>query len=294
MIETLLAVLGAAGNVGSTYSAISGVATGRSLDRIVDLLERNHRQLVKLGDGILYSPLSHNVAFQSRAEEITELRRIRELLVPVHVVFSNIISTAVLRTPDRLRHQFEHDAWNCLYDIRPFTITSFDRESSEVPLLFECDGQMYVGWQKRGMLNSALGLEFSGTDGDAWIQPAPRGDKEAGELISSVLHQNFDSLTTLSKTIKGLRQEQVALRSNKADTAALKRADEIDNEISRYRVEVDRSMRQGMTRSKNFEEAEQVSEEEAERVGPADMKLSRPQHRESAAATSGVVKRRTA
>jgi hypothetical protein len=171
MIEQILNIMNLGGSIGSVYSAISAIGTGTFQERVIELLEKQNQSLIRLSEGILYSPASHNVAFTSNSKEreVADIHRIREMLVPVQKTLrSEILSSAIIYTPDKLREEFNLDPWNGLHDIRPARLSNLDKSSDWIALAFEFDNQIFIGWQKKGMLNSILGVSFLAGE-NAWI-----------------------------------------------------------------------------------------------------------------------------
>jgi len=47
-------------------------------------------------------------------------------------------------------------------------LASFDKRHDWVALSFEFEGQIYVGWQKKGMLHAVLGVDFHAGE-KSWV-----------------------------------------------------------------------------------------------------------------------------
>ena len=177
MLETLISIaggaLGVGSNVASILSYVSSIGTGAKQQRVIELLEQMNGELVKLSDHIHYAPQADPIAVGSPQSKLMDLRELRELLEPVQsAIGKDIISSRILRTPEQLQIQLQQDPWLCLDGVVPLRYAAFDRSADWVPLLFEHGGTHFVGWQKRGMLRSVLGFDFSSSD-ESWLKRMP-------------------------------------------------------------------------------------------------------------------------
>lgn len=168
MIETALAVLNTVDSVFNTaekvtrmYDWVTGVSAGDQLTRVLAELERQKREVQRLSDLLLYAPGVEQVVNLERTAMRPDPREVRELLHPLATTLgTNILSTAVLSTPTKLRRAFEKDPWELFVEIRPVESAKRPSNPDLVPILFTDAGRPYVGWQMRGALPQLFDCEF--------------------------------------------------------------------------------------------------------------------------------------
>jgi hypothetical protein len=159
LIESLISI---GGGIASIYSAIASVGTGRFQDRILALLEEQKGELVRLNEHIHYAPMSAPIRTSEPAAKGLDFRDVREILDPVQrAVGANIVASGLLPTPATLQEQLGINPWHCLDAVAPLQYATLDRGSDWVPLMFNHEGMNFLGWQKKGMLKSVLGVDFS-------------------------------------------------------------------------------------------------------------------------------------
>lgn len=163
MLENLISIGAAAVSVGgsaaSIYSALSSVATGRYQRQVLNLLQKQKVEPVRLSAHVLYLPQSSPISIPS--SKTLDLRDVRELLDRVRATTGeDIISSAVLATPRQLRSALSNP-WEVLFDVRPLAMHSAPTGADLVPILFWHDNIPYIGWQRTGMMKAATGFDFS-------------------------------------------------------------------------------------------------------------------------------------
>ncbi len=154
MIETFISLLGAANTVHDSYTKISGIFRPKDNSHI-EYLDRIATGIERLSDHILYAPNMEAVQdiTQNRQRKIDNLRDVKESLEPVQrAVGSDILSSAIILTPDKMQTAMQASPWEVLMDIRPVSLSNSPNNPDMIPIVFEHDGTQYVGWQMRGTL----------------------------------------------------------------------------------------------------------------------------------------------
>ncbi len=77
---------------------------------------------------------------------------------------------------------------------------------------------------------------------------------------------NADVVAKLSQSIKGLKEQQATLRSNKADTVAIARADEIQKKVSESKVELGRALKERREQIREATKKSQVADEKLREI----------------------------
>jgi len=118
-----------------------------------------------------YTPSVQQVhTISESSKKVTDPRELREILEPVQTGLNeDILSTAMLTTPSKLRQAFQKDPFEVLMDIRPVNRAKRPTNSDVLPILFYDSGIYFIGWQTRG----ALLLFNCGYSSDI-IKPAPK------------------------------------------------------------------------------------------------------------------------
>jgi hypothetical protein len=84
--------------------------------------------------------------------------------------------------------------------------------------------------------------------------------------LDALKRQKSDEIGGLVQSLKGLREQETTLRSNKADTVAIARADEIAKEISRSKVELGRAMKERTDQIKEATKKSQVADDNLKEI----------------------------
>ncbi len=136
-------------------------------------LEAMHAAIEKLSPRIVYVPGAHIVRdiSRSRRPEIDNLSEVKYVLEPIQQRFGDkIISSAMIMTPEKMQHAMQKDPWEFLQEIRPRARAKLPTDPDMVPILFEDQGILYMGWQKRGALPTLFDCEYD-PDSSLWLPP---------------------------------------------------------------------------------------------------------------------------
>jgi len=81
------------------------------------------------------------------------LREVRECLEPVQLALGGeILSLAMILTPDNMQNAMAKNPWEMLTDIHPINLAASPYHVEKVPVLFSYNGMQYLGWQWRDSL----------------------------------------------------------------------------------------------------------------------------------------------
>jgi len=157
-----------------SYKKVSGVVHGTDHEQLMRSMQHmqqeqvNHHAKIadsfqRLSDRILYAPnlqaiKDNNV---SRRRQVDDLRQVRESLDPVQKALGgDLLSSAVIWTPDKMEQAFTKNPWEILVDTRPAAYASRPNNAADmVPFLFEQGGVQYIGWQTKGFISIAFNCE---------------------------------------------------------------------------------------------------------------------------------------
>ncbi len=154
MIETFISVLGAANTIHDSYNKISGIFKSKDNSHL-EYLDRIASGVERLSDNILYAPNMEAVrdVTQNRQRKIDNFREVKDSLEPLQkAVGSEILSSAIILTPDKMQTAMQASPWEVLLEIRPVNFSKPHSNPDMIPIVFEHDGVQYVGWQMRGTL----------------------------------------------------------------------------------------------------------------------------------------------
>ncbi len=156
IITSCLAILGAVSGAATLHGYFTGLKTGNEIRHIQPRVER-------LSDHILYTPSIQQVhAINETSDKVSDLRELREMLEPVQTGLNqDILSTAVLSTPSKLKEAFRKDPFEVLIETRPVGRAKKPSNPDLLPIFFHENGVHYVGWQTRGVLPLIFNCDYS-------------------------------------------------------------------------------------------------------------------------------------
>ena len=194
-----LNLVGLAADVLGIHGAIGGVYTGRQLNRMEQQLERLHARVERLNPYILHADVQEVINTEGRSQRIARLSDVESLLSPVQrSLGEDLLSTALITTPAKLRAAFQRDPWDVLIGTRSLNLARRPQVDGEyLPIIFTQESTIYLGWQTIGMMRTTLGTEYSPIEGRAEVaDPVSRG---APEMRQSQRSQN--TTPSLSKSV---------------------------------------------------------------------------------------------
>ncbi len=155
MIETFISVLGAANTIHDSYNKISGIFLPKENNNCIEYIDIIASGIERLSDNILYAPNMEAVQdiTQNRQRKIENFREVKESLEPLQkAVGSEILSSAIILTPDKMQTAMQASPWEVLLDICPVSLSNPPSNPDMIPIVFEHNGVQYVGWQMRDTL----------------------------------------------------------------------------------------------------------------------------------------------
>jgi hypothetical protein len=163
MLEPISSAVSIMANAAGIHGWFTGLHSGQDQRRLLDEVSRMRLAVERLTDNILYVPSLKEVkdVTLSRRKELEERKLIVDLLTPVQgALREEIVTSAVVATPERLRAAFAKDPWEVLYSIRPLGKVKRPTDPDVIPVIFGEHGLYYVGWQMRGALPGLLDCEY--------------------------------------------------------------------------------------------------------------------------------------
>ena len=159
MLDIILSVMGGFNTAYDCYKKASGIIKPNENNQVVQQFEQMtthfEKTIERLSDTILYAPNLETVRdiTQSNQRKIENLRDVRESLEPVQKALGQeILSSAMILTPDKMEQALAKSPWEVLMDIRPVNLAGKPANADMVPVLFNHNGVQYLGWQMRGTL----------------------------------------------------------------------------------------------------------------------------------------------
>ena len=175
-LETCLSILNVAEKATRIYDWFTGVSAGEKKNSNVDSLAKNKSQIVRLSDRVLYAPSFHQVSSNEQARALNDNKKIYDLLDPMaQALETEVLASAVISTPEKLRSAFNKDPWEVLLDIRPVERTKKSSNPDLIPISFHDNNLQYIGWQTRGALPILFNCQFE-SNGNIWA-PTPKVQK---------------------------------------------------------------------------------------------------------------------
>ncbi len=148
------------------YKKVSAIIRGEpdKIDVALQHLENinNKLEVVRLSEHIVQVPSIQSVRdiTQTRQRQI-ELTEVRESLDPLQrALNSDLLASAMILTPDKMRHAMGKNPWEVLEDISPVNLARPHYDPNKVPIIFEHQSIRYLGWLKRGLLPVVFDCQF--------------------------------------------------------------------------------------------------------------------------------------
>jgi hypothetical protein len=174
VIETLatcLTVLNVAEKATRIFDWFSGVSVGDQLKQSLAELERTKADVRRLSEHVLYSPSVQQVFNLSGTSSLmNDEKQLDRMLSPLsESLGTELLSTAVVSTPVKLKEAFRKDPWEVLVEVRPVARAKRPSNPDLIPIVFSDEGLCYVGWQTQGAVPILFGCEFTGSVSDARV-----------------------------------------------------------------------------------------------------------------------------
>ena len=149
------------------YKNVSGIFKGdqkiQYLDKMTSHLGGIETQLERLSEKILVAPnmeVVKNVT-QTRQQKIADLTEVKTCLEPIQeAIGEEILSSAMILTPEKMQNALAKNPWEVLIDVRPVNLITPPNNPDLVPVVFHHNGMQFIGWQMRGTLPILFDCQF--------------------------------------------------------------------------------------------------------------------------------------
>ncbi len=152
MFDIVISVLGSANTMKKAYQNVAALFTGDKQKKLLEQVSQDMKLVVeRLDDNLLWAAGLETVkdVTKSRQETIDDKREVRSFLSPLgRAMDQELLSSAVILTPERLKAAFQKNPWDFLEDVRPLAFTGDQAPMGKLPVMFESQGAFYVGWSK--------------------------------------------------------------------------------------------------------------------------------------------------
>jgi hypothetical protein len=141
------------------YKNVSGVFKGdqkiQYLEKMTTHLGGIETQLERLSDNIIVAPNMQVVqdVTKTHQQKIEDLREVKTCLEPIQQAMGEeILSSAMILTPEKMQNALAKNPWEVLVDVRPLNLVTPPNNPDLVPVAFYHSGMQFIGWQMRGTL----------------------------------------------------------------------------------------------------------------------------------------------
>ena len=135
---------------------ISMIWHGQERDRLLHELAAHDRavwsNIEQLSEQILYAPGLQSIEdrSQDRPRQVLDPQELRASLESVQrTLRTEIISSSIILTPDKMRQAMTRNPWDALMGVRPMIFFSAKIPYEGVLVQFEHSGVCYLGWHMR-------------------------------------------------------------------------------------------------------------------------------------------------
>jgi len=139
----------------------------------------------KLSEHIYYAPHLQAVMDTSRTTQqcFQDRKQIHDRLEPIQrTLQSDIISSAVILTPEIMQQALAKNPWEVLNDIRPVGFFDLKKLPPEaVPVMFEHENMQYMGWQLRGTLPMLFNCDYN----TVWMPDNPTRTAPSSTILEA-------------------------------------------------------------------------------------------------------------
>ena len=143
------------------YNWFTGVSSGDQMTQSIQTVERARSKIIRLSDNVLYAPDLQQAISHDGTTRFQDQKRVHDMVHPLaEALDTQVLSSAIVSTPDLLQKAFGKNPWEVLIDIRPAGRTTPPNNPDLVPISFFDGNIQYIGWQTRGALPSLFNCEF--------------------------------------------------------------------------------------------------------------------------------------
>ena len=207
-IDSIISLIGKANTVHDIYKKVCTLVKGdkieQSLQSVSKQLGNVNSRVERLSDHILYAPNLQSIKNinQSRQQVVNDLRDVRASLEPVQKVLKeDILSSAMIWTPEKMKRAITKNPWEVLMNIRPVNLCIRPTDPDMLPILFEHNNMRYVGWQLRGTLPMLFDCEYHQLGVQSYSMPIKSNP------ISKPNTRSLDPFSKLAQQEKARRED---------------------------------------------------------------------------------------
>ncbi|MDM8567214.1 formylglycine-generating enzyme family protein [Candidatus Halobeggiatoa sp. HSG11] len=160
------------------YKNVSGVFKGdqknQYLEKMTNHLGGIETHLERLSDKILIAPDMQIVqdVTKTSQQKIENLKEVKTCLEPIQqAIGEEILSSAMILTPEKMQQALVRNPWEVLIDVRPINLVTSPNNPDLVPVAFYHDGYQFIGWQMRGTLPILFDCQFDMSPSSQVIMP---------------------------------------------------------------------------------------------------------------------------
>jgi len=178
-LDTLISI-GQGISIGiDVYKNVSTIIKGDKIKQF----DQDSSEIERLSDNILYAPNLHILQDVTKREQryVEDLREVRESLEQVQQAFGEqILSSAMILTPEKMQKAISNSPWDALLDVRPINVVSEPSNSDMIPVLFYHNEMPFIGWQTSSSLPNLFNCHY-----DLWFPDTGLAAKESkyGDLF---------------------------------------------------------------------------------------------------------------
>ncbi len=197
MLDAILGLGSISSSINSVvdlYRNVSGVFKGdqkaQYLEQMTNHLGGIETQLERLSDKIIIAPEMEIVqditkTSQQKIEDLKEVKICLELIQ--HALGEEILSSAMILTPEKMQQALAKNPWEILIDVRPLNSVTPPNNPDLVPVAFYHNGIQFIGWQMRDTLPILFDCQFDLLPSSIKFTPEIKSestDDEIGEEFS--------------------------------------------------------------------------------------------------------------
>lgn len=151
-------------NVAGLHSWFTGIRSGQINENLLQETTEMRRSIERLTEHIVYAQSISEVrdTTKKRQDILDSKKELCDLLSPIQRgLGEDILTTAVVLTPEKLRKAITKDPWEVLVEIRPAERAKKPANPDLVPIIFNDNSSIYIGWQTRGAFPMLFDCEYT-------------------------------------------------------------------------------------------------------------------------------------
>jgi hypothetical protein len=163
VLSTALGILSGLKSLTALYDWCTGISTKDQMKAAILEFERTRAEVKRLSDLILYAPAVRQVSsVQRTSSRVSKEKEVKAMLDPLaRALNSEILASAIVSVPPKLKKALKGDTRQVLADIRPLPEVVKAPFDNMVPVIFTENQTRYVGWQMPFILESMFGCRFA-------------------------------------------------------------------------------------------------------------------------------------